>query len=139
MRRVFTSYGVTLPMIDILVEAESQASPQSVFRLLRDGATWPRWSLFDAFDLERQGQDDPLGVDAIRVFSTRVSRAREEVVEMVPGRCLVYTLLSGFPFQDYRAEVDLLPGPTGKTLIRWHSSFRARYFGTSWFWRLFMR
>lgn len=126
-------------MIDIRVEAESRASPQSAFRLLRDGATWPRWSLFEAFELERPGHDDPLGVGAIRVFSTRVSRAREEIVEMVQGQRLVYTLLSGFPFQDYRAEIDLLPGPMGKTLIRWHSSFRVRHFATGWFWRLFMR
>jgi hypothetical protein len=97
--------------IDVRVETESQASPQAVFRVLRDGATWPRWSLFDAFDLERHGRDDPLGVGAIRVFSTRMSQASEEVIEMLPDRRLAYILLSRLSFQDYRAEVNLLPGP----------------------------
>lgn len=84
--------------IDVRVEAESQASPQAVFRVLRDGATWPRWSMFDAFDLARQGRDDPLGVGAIRVFSTRMSRAREEVTGPAPLLNIVIGFsVSGLP------------------------------------------
>src|SRR5579883_1141534 len=54
---------------------------------------------------------EPLGVGAIRVFSTRMSQASEEVIEMLPDRRLAYILLSRLSFQDYRAEVNLLPGP----------------------------
>jgi hypothetical protein len=38
-----------------------------------------------------------------------VSRAREEIVELIPDRRLSYVLLSGYPFRDYRADVDLEP------------------------------
>jgi hypothetical protein len=125
--------------VRISTQAESKADPASVFRLLRDVATWPRWSLFDSFQLERRGQPDPLGVGSIHIFITKVSRAREEVVEIVPNKHLSYILLAGFPFRDYKADVDLDPLPNGGTLIRWRSSFYAKHFGTAWFWKLFMQ
>jgi uncharacterized protein YndB with AHSA1/START domain len=56
---------------EIRIETVSRASPSDVYRLLRDGSTWPQWSLFDDFQVEREGSADPLGVGAIRVFSTR--------------------------------------------------------------------
>lgn len=125
--------------IEITVETLSRADPASVFRLLRDGATWPRWSLFDGFELEREGTgDDRLGVGSVRVFTTPVSRAREEVVEIIPDRRLSYVLLSGLPFDDYRAEVDLAPRADGGTLIRWRSRFLPRQRMLGWFWRGFM-
>ena len=122
-----------MEQIEVHANAESRADAGSVFALLRDGATWPKWSLFDKFELEQRGSPDPLGVGAIRVFVTRVSRAREQVVELIPGRRLSYTLLSGFPFRDYRANVDLEPLDHGGTLIHWHSTFHAKHFGTGWF------
>ena len=122
-------------MQQVEVEAFSHAAPADVFRLLRDGSTWPRWSLFDAFELEREGAGDRLGVGAIRVFITRVSRAREEVVEVIPDRRLSYILLSGLPLEDYRADVDLSPTPEGGTIIRWRSRFRPKHAFLGWFWR----
>src|SRR4051794_5235638 len=65
--------------VQISVTAHSAAPRAEVFRLLKDGRSWPRWSLFDSFRLERKGVSDPLGVGAIRVLETRVSTAREEV------------------------------------------------------------
>jgi hypothetical protein len=56
-------------------------------------------------------------VGAIRVFITKVSRAREEIVELIPDRRLSYVLLSGYPFRDYRADVDLEPTGDGGTVI----------------------
>jgi uncharacterized protein YndB with AHSA1/START domain len=127
-----------MSQIEIVAEASSRAAPGDVFRLLRDGSTWPAWSLFDRFELEREGVPDRLGVGAIRVFMTRVSRAREEVVEVIPDRRLSYILLSGLPFEDYRAEVDLAPAPEGGTTIRWRSRFRPKQPAFGWFWRSLM-
>lgn len=124
--------------IEVSAEAETRASPARVFALLKDGSTWPQWSMFDAYELERPGREDPLGVGSIRVFMTKVSRAREEVVELEPDRRLSYVLLSGLPFTDYRADVDLEPRPDGGTRIRWRSRFGAKQAGTGWFWAWFM-
>lgn len=123
--------------ISIDVGAVSRGDPASVFALLKDGATWPRWSLFKGYELIRPGpSDDPLGLGAVRAFITQVSKATEEIVEVIPDRRLSYILLAGFPFVGYRADVDLAPAPGGGTAIRWRANFRARYL--SWFWKAFM-
>jgi uncharacterized protein YndB with AHSA1/START domain len=123
--------------ISISAEARSRAEPAIVFALLKDGDTWPAWAMFDAFVLERPGVDEPMGVGAIRVFITKATRAREEVVELIPNRRLSYILLSGFPFTDYRADVDLT-AVDGGTVIRWSASFAPNQPWLGWFWKRFM-
>jgi hypothetical protein len=124
--------------IKVSAHAQSKAPPPTVFALLKDGATWPDWTIFDAFELVRPGGGGPSGVGEIHVFSTALTRAREEIVELVPDRRLSYILLSGFPFKDYRADVDLSARQDGGTLIAWRAAFDPKYKGTGWFWRLFM-
>jgi hypothetical protein len=124
--------------ITVATRARSRADPTAVFGLLQDGSTWPDWAMFDSFEQERPGQPTPFGVGAIRVFITKVSRAREEVVEFVPDRRLSYILLSGFPLRDYRADVELQRTDTNGTVINWSASFYPKYFGTGWMWRLFI-
>jgi len=124
--------------VRIAVSTESKARPQALFALLLDGATWPQWSMFDSFRLERPGKNDKLGVGAIRVFSKWTTQSREEIVEIIPGRKLSYVLLSGLPLRNYRADVVLTPRSDDGTAIDWTASFDCRA-GTGWFWRLFMR
>ena len=124
--------------ICVSAAAQSRAPAAAVFALLKDGATWPNWTMFDTFELERPGKEEPMGLGAIRVFSTALTCSREETVELVPDRRLSYALLSGFPFIDYRADVDIAPRAGGGTSIAWRASFEPKYPGTGWFWRLFM-
>ena len=124
--------------IKVSASAQSKEPPSAVFALLKDGTTWPRWTFFKSFELERPGQDEPMGIGAIRVFSTALTRSREETVELVPDKRLSYIVLSGFPFLNYRADVDLTPVEGGGTSIVWLASFDPKYPGTGWFWRLFM-
>lgn len=116
--------------------AISRANPAAVFVLLKDSASWPRWSMFTSSDIERSGDNEPEGVGAIRTFATQVSRTRELVTKLVPDRQLSYHLLSGFPFRNYHADVVLTPSGDG-TRIDWTATFQCRY-GTGWFWRAFM-
>ena len=124
--------------IKVQATATSKAPPQAVFALLKDGATWPDWTIFDAFELVRPSEGGPSGVGEIHVFSTALTHAREEIVECVADRRLSYILLSGFPFRDYRADVDLEAREDGGTFIAWRAAFDPKYPGTGWFWRLFM-
>jgi hypothetical protein len=50
------------------VEVDSCATASVVHGLLRDGASWPRWTAIDSFQLERAGADEPEGTGAIRIF-----------------------------------------------------------------------
>jgi uncharacterized protein YndB with AHSA1/START domain len=117
--------------------ARSRATPVAVFSLLKNNDTWPQWSLFDSSELERAGNDERLGVGAIRTFSTRVSKTREQVTELIPDQKLSYVLLSGLPLRNYQAVVHLSSPESGITLLSWTASFQCRY-GTGWFWRIFM-
>jgi|HubBroStandDraft_6_1064221.scaffolds.fasta_scaffold396357_2 hypothetical protein len=124
--------------IRVQATATSKAPPPTVFALLKDGASWPDWTIFDGFEMVRPGEGGPSGVGEIHVFSTALTRAREEIVELVPDRRLSYILLSGFPLRDYRADVDLSAREDGGTSIAWRAAFNPKYPGTGWLYRLFI-
>jgi hypothetical protein len=118
--------------VDVTVPAS--APPDMIYRLLRDGATWPTWSPLGSFELESPGETEPEGLGAIRVFRTGRHTSRERIVELVPDRRLGYELVSGLAIRGYRADVDLEPAGAGTT-IHWHSSFVAKVPGTGWLYR----
>ena len=119
---------------EIDLQVTTPASPAAVYALLRDGASWPRWSPIETFELEREGAEEPEGLGAVRVFRTGRITSRERIVELVPDRRLSYTLLSGLAIRDYRADIDLEPADVG-TRISWHSSFEPRVPGTGGLYR----
>ncbi len=117
---------------DIDVRATTRAEPAAVWRLLGDSSTWPAWTPIERFELERPGGADGLG--EIRAFTTGRVTVREEIVEKEPERRLTYALLSGLALRDYRAVIDVTPGPEG-TAIRWHTTFRPKVPGAGWIYR----
>jgi uncharacterized protein YndB with AHSA1/START domain len=113
-------------------EADSQGSPASVYRFLSDSATWPDWTPIERCEItipESSGQPEE------RTFSTGRITVRERVVEKVPARRLVYTLLDGLPLKDYRAVIELSPTARGGTHITWHTTFEPKVLGTGWLYR----
>jgi len=118
--------------------ATSTASPSTIYALLRDGSTWPKWSPLGSFSLEREGETEPEGLGALRLFTTGRTHSLEEIVELIPDRRLSYELRDGLPLRGYRANIDLDPLPDGGTTIHWRSSFDAKVPGTGVFYRLFL-
>lgn len=121
----------------ISVRSVTAADADTVYALLRDGASWPRWSPLGSFELVREGEDEPEGLGAIRLFRTGGIRSYEEIVALEPGRRFGYALDHGLPLRDYVAYVDLAP-VDGGTEIHWHSSFTAKVPSTGWFYRRFL-
>ena len=111
--------------------ARSSAAPGAVYRLLRDGSTWPDWARIDAFELEREGDGEPEGVGAIRVFTSGRVRGRDEIVGFAVDRQFRYDHLEGLPVRGYEARIDLAPSGGG-TDITWRVTFDAKYPGTGW-------
>lgn len=124
--------------IRISETAHSKADAATVFAILKDAPNWPCWSMFDAVEFDRPGREEPHGVGAIRTFLTRISRATEEVVELVPDRRLSYVLLEGLPLRDYRAVVEIEPEAAGAR-VTWSCVFYPKHPGSGWFWSMAMR
>jgi uncharacterized protein YndB with AHSA1/START domain len=117
---------------EINVTARTPAPPEAVYRLLTDGASWPRWSPIESVELEQAGDTAPEGVSAIRVLRKGRTTGRDQILELVPNRRFTYASLSGLPTRDYVGEVDLEAAPGGSTVIHWHSSFFPTRPGTGW-------
>lgn len=131
-----------MPAHSLAVTGQSTASPAALFALLADIDTWSRWGEWTQTGLESPDPAGGGGVGAVRRLESKGLGgpivSRERVVEVVPGRRLVYELLSGLPLVGYRGVVELEP-VAGGTQIRWSSSFDARWFGTGWFFRWILR
>jgi hypothetical protein len=116
------------------VRVPTTARPETLYALLRDGASWPVWSPIDSFELTTSAADEPEGLGAIRIFRTGRIVSVERIVELVPDRRFSYTLVRGLALRGYRADIDLeTEGDT--TYVHWHSTFRPKVPGTGWIYR----
>jgi hypothetical protein len=109
----------------------SRATAQAIFDLLADAPGWPRWAgpLAATASWEREGEPAPGGVGAIRKIGRWPQYGREQIVEYDPPNHVAYTVLSGVPVRDYRADVDIVPEGSG-TMLRWRASFTPKFPGT---------
>ncbi|WP_290058235.1 SRPBCC family protein [Amycolatopsis solani] len=121
----------------ISVRGRTSAPPNAVYALLRDGASWPEWSPLGSFELVREGEGEPEGLGAVRLFRTGGVKSYEKIVALEPGRRFGYALEHGLPLRDYVAHVDLSPRDGG-TEIHWHSTFTAKIPGTGPLYRRFL-
>ncbi len=116
----------------IEVTALTPASAATVYDLLVDGPSWPRWSPIESFELERPGDPAPEGVGAIRVFRLGRTTGRDQILERVPNARFTYSSLSGLPVRDYVGAVELTGTVGGGTGIHWESRFFPSVRGTGW-------
>jgi Polyketide cyclase / dehydrase and lipid transport len=104
--------------------ARSEAPRERVWEVLADVPRWSEWGPWTGTSFEREGTPAPGGIGAVRVLKRFPMTFREELIEFQPPGRMAYTLLSGMPVRDYRAEVELSDMGEG-TEIHWHSEFDA--------------
>ena len=105
------------------VSADSSAPPEQVWELLADATSWQRWAgpmVFRSW-WEREGEQAPGGVGAVRRLGMRGASSREEIVAYDPPRHLAYIWPTRI-VRGYRADVHLEP-VGGGTHIVWTGSF----------------
>jgi hypothetical protein len=112
------------------VSATTSAPVDTVWGLLIDGRSWPRWSSgidelveVRSSGLDRHGHDD---VGAVRAFRTGRVVTGERLTELAKYRCLSYEDAFNFAMKDYRAVVELEPTTAGGTVISWRGTWRMK-------------
>jgi Polyketide cyclase / dehydrase and lipid transport len=122
----------------IEVFARSTGDPDVVWGLLVNAIAWGQWARVRPALREREGLPAPDGVGSIRRLGPGPFAAREEVVAFEPTEHFAYTLLSGLPVREYRADVHLSADGDG-TLITWRARVVPKIPGTgaafAWFFR----
>jgi uncharacterized protein YndB with AHSA1/START domain len=112
------------------VSATTSAPAHTVWRLLVDGRSWPRWaSGLDELVEERSSGLDPDGHDdvgAVRAYRTGRVVTGERITELVRDRRLAYESAFNFSMKDYRAVVELEPTAAGGTVVHWSGTWRTR-------------
>jgi uncharacterized protein YndB with AHSA1/START domain len=107
-------------MSKLRVEAQGSAaaSTEAVWSLVANAASYAEWGVWDGSgdrDLDGKASGDAGTTRWMRHHNTTTV---EQVLEVDPGRRLVYTVVLGIPVRNYRAEVTLTPTEAG-TDIRW--------------------
>jgi hypothetical protein len=120
-----------VPICTYEVTARSSAPPERVFELLSDATSWPRWAgpVIGHASWEREGDPAPGGVGAIRKVGRWPMFGREQIVASESPFHYAYTMLSGNPVRNYRADVALVRDGAG-TSITWSATFDPRIPGT---------
>jgi hypothetical protein len=114
----------------IEVTEQTTADPATVYALLRDGSTWPEWSTtIDSFTLEKEGDGEPEGVGAVRIFRRGRVVGRDEILAFTPDSAFSYAHIKGLPVRGYRGDVELRQ-KDGRTEIRWRVAFSPLIPGT---------
>lgn len=124
-----------VPMPRYHVRATTPAPVSTVWSLLIDGRSWPRWSSgLDELVEDRSTGLDPDGRDgvgAVRAFRTGRVVTGERLTELVEDRRLAYADAFNFALREYRAVVELTPTAEGGTAIDWRGTWRTKP-GAGW-------
>ncbi|GAA2276305.1 SRPBCC family protein [Glycomyces scopariae] len=123
------------------VNATTSAPLFTVWALLADGRSWPRWaSVLDELVEHRSsglGPDGRDGVGAVRAFRSGRAVTGERLTELVPQQRMAYEDAFNLAMKDYRAVVELESTPEGGTRIDWHGTWNAKP-GIGWLTPLFL-
>lgn len=98
------------------------AAPETVYDLLADPAHWPLWLP----GTRSAAWEEP---DKVRRIIVSGLTMREQVLVADRPRHHAYTIVSGIPVRNHRADVRITPDRDG-CVLTWEATFSARIPGT---------
>ena len=108
------------------VSRRFRASPQDVWEVYTDHASWEQWAGVGRSRLASPGAPDPNGVGAVRHLGPAGFAAVEEVLEFEPPKRMTYRVVKGgLPMKNHLGEVRLEPDGEG-TRVVWTCRFESR-------------
>jgi uncharacterized protein YndB with AHSA1/START domain len=113
---------VSRPQLQVEAHGDSRATPDAVWALVGNAATYPEWGPWNAAGYERPGDESERGAGAVQRLRSGRTTSVEQILEVEEGRRLRYTVIRGIPVRDYRAEVTLTPTADG-THITWAATW----------------
>lgn len=93
------------------------APPEIVFDVLTDHRRYSEITSLRKAELEREGEETPNGVGAIRVLTVAGPPMREEVIAYERPNRFAYKILSGLPVRDHVGTVELQPSGAGTEVV----------------------
>ena len=104
-------------------EGVTSAGPEVVWSLVADANTYPSWGPWNDGGY-RPPSPGPSRVGSVQWFryGGRTTSV-EAVLEADAPRRLAYTVVSGLPVRNYRADVTLTPLASGGTSVRWTATW----------------
>lgn len=81
-----------------------------VWDVLTDHARYREWTPVPHSRLVTPGTPERNGLDAVRFLGVGPIGAKERMLVFEPGEHLAYTVVSGLPVRDYRADARLSDG-----------------------------
>ncbi|MHB1890652.1 MAG: SRPBCC family protein [Acidimicrobiales bacterium] len=119
-------------MSQLSVEAEgtTRAGPEVVWSLVANANTFPQWGPWKDGGY-RPASPGPSHEGSVQCFRYgRRTTSVEQILEIDELRRVAYTVVSGIPVKNYRAEVTLTPTSTGGTSIHWAASWDKTLMGS---------
>jgi len=104
-------------MASFTLTREIGAPPETVFGVLTDHRRYSELTPLRKSELEREGEDDPNGVGAIRKLTVVGPPMREEVIAFEAPSRFSYTVLSGLPVRDHVGTVELKADGGGTKMV----------------------
>jgi uncharacterized protein YndB with AHSA1/START domain len=96
---------------------EIAAPAETVFEVLTDHRRYKELTPLRKSVLEREGEEDPNGVGAIRKLTVVGPPMREEVLAYEAPSRFSYTVLSGLPVRNHVGTVELSPDNGGTKMV----------------------
>ncbi len=119
-------------MRQLSVEAEgtTRAGPEVVWSLVANANTYPQWGPWNdgGYRPPSTGPSHEGSVQWLR-YGRRTTSV-EQILEVDELRRVAYTVVSGIPVKNYRAEVTFTPTSSGGTSIRWAASWDKTLMGS---------